>query len=190
MNFCRWSRYKMYERLNWHLLKVDQELFGIKRRYRWRHPLKVWRLFSMLKWSAFLILVLGLTIVKVPPVEIEFEYYQKLDVVRQSSSNLWVEGDSHLFFHLFFYFSKFPQFSNFMPEGMCKPHYDTQDFPHCQLILLWCNHLENPITDPITDMPLNYTNKGITFSFLLCILRNLVYARTTKLDGPHSESLC
>ena len=120
LNYCK---YKMYERLNWHLLKVDQELFGIKRRYRWRHPLKVWRLFSMLKWWAFLILVLGLTIVKVPPVEIEFEYYQKLDVVRQSSSNLWVEGDSHLFFH--FYFSKFPQFSNYMPEGMCKPHYDT-----------------------------------------------------------------
>ena len=101
LTYCSCSRYKMYERLNWHLLKVDQELFGIKRRYRWRHPLKVWRLFSMLKWSAFLILVLGLTIVKVPPVEIEFEYYQKLDVVRQSSSNLWVEGDSHLFF-LFF----------------------------------------------------------------------------------------
>ena len=101
LTYCRWSRYKMYERLNWHLLKVDQELFGIKRRYRWRHPLKVWRLFSMLKWSAFLILVLGLTIVKAPPVEIEFEYYQKLDGVRQLSSNLWVEGDSY-FFSIFF----------------------------------------------------------------------------------------
>ena len=103
LNYWRWSRYKMYERLNWHLLKVDQELFEIKRRYHWRHPLKVWRLFSMLKWWAFLILVLGSTIVKVPPVEIEFEYYQKLDVVRQSSSNLWVEGDSHLFSHFLFF---------------------------------------------------------------------------------------
>ena len=114
--------YKMYERLNWHLLKVDQELFGIKRRYRWRHPLRVWKLFLMLKWSVFLILVLGLTIVKVPPVEIEFEYYQKLDVVRQSSSNLWVEGDSHFFFKVSTIFKVHAR------RHEQTPFNDTQDF--------------------------------------------------------------
>ena len=126
----------MYERLNWHLLKVDQELFGIKRRYRWRHPLKVWRLFSMLKWSAFLILVLGLTIVKVPPVEIEFEYYQKLDVVRQSSSNLWVEGDSHLFFH-FLFFKVSTIFKLHARRHVQTPlRYPIRICPDCQLIFI------------------------------------------------------
>ena len=111
----KYELYKMYERLNWHLLKVDQELFGIKRRYRWRHPLKVWKLFLKLKWSVFLILVLGLTIVKVPPVEIEFEYYQKLDVVRQSSSNLWVEGD------FTFFFQSLHNFQTSCPKAWANP---------------------------------------------------------------------
>ena len=45
----------------------------------------------------------------------------------------------------FFIFQSFHNFQTTCPKACANPHYVTQDFSHCQLVLLWCNHLENPI---------------------------------------------